>query len=116
MDYRLKFFEKDSMPKTKGNTCELLDKLGKLKNTNVALNGGKNKATATVLNSDNDKVLLLRRSKDEAQVTFVGNLSDTVQEVIVPEGKYLDYMTNEKVEFKSDPLSLKPWEYKILVD
>lgn len=116
MDHRLKFFEKDSIPKTKGNTWELLDKLGKLKNTNVALNGGKNKATATVLNSDNDKVLLLRRSKDEAQVTFVGNLSDTVQEVIVPEGKYLDYMTNEKVEFKSDPLSLKPWEYKILVD
>ena len=44
LSHRLKFFEKDSIPKTKGKTFTLIEKLGKLKNSNTALNGGKGKS------------------------------------------------------------------------
>ena len=42
LNHSLKFFEKDSIPKTKGASWELRRKLGKLKTENSALNGGKN--------------------------------------------------------------------------
>ena len=45
LEHSLKFFEKDSIPKTKGKQWDLRAKLGKLKSENSALNGGKNKAT-----------------------------------------------------------------------
>ena len=41
LDHRLKFFEKDSIPKTKGQVWDLMGKLGKLKNDDAALAGGK---------------------------------------------------------------------------
>jgi glycosidase len=45
LKHSLKFFEKDSIPKTKGKEWELRTKLGVLKNENIALNGGKNPAS-----------------------------------------------------------------------
>ena len=44
LNHRLKFFEKDSIPKTKGSSWELLTKLANLKTTREALHGGKNPA------------------------------------------------------------------------
>ena len=40
LDKRLRFFEKDSFPKAKGKTLELLKQLGQLKNTHPALASG----------------------------------------------------------------------------
>lgn len=117
LQHRLKFFEKDSIPKTKGAYWDLLVKLGKLKNSNAALNGGKEKATVAVLDTDNDKVLLMLRNKNNNQARLVANISSTEQQVTMPEGESLDYITNEKIEFKpNEKLTLKPWEFKILVD
>ena len=41
LDHRLLFFEKDQIPHTKKTMWPLLEKLGQLKNSSPALNGGK---------------------------------------------------------------------------
>ncbi|MFK7782998.1 alpha-amylase family glycosyl hydrolase [Psychroserpens sp.] len=114
LDHRLKFFEKDSFPKTKGDSWKLLQKLGQLKNTNPALHGGKNAATYNRLESIKE-ILMFERSKDGRSILFVGNVSNENNKLSIPKAMYLDYMTNQKIEFKGDEISLKPWEYKILI-
>ena len=117
MSHRLKFFEKDQIPKTKGKIWPILVKLGKLKNTSSALHGGKNAASYNRISTNNENVIVFKRSKNGSSVTFLANLSDKEQTLNnVLEGQSLDYMTNTKVEFKEETLSLKPWEYKILID
>ncbi len=117
MDHRLKFFEKDEIPKEKGDMWPLLEKLGKLKNTSSAIHGGKNAATYNRVSTSNDNVLIFNRQKNGSMITFIGNISNknqTVENVL--KGKYIDYMVNDKVEFKDEKLKLKPWEYKILIN
>jgi glycosidase len=117
LSHRLMFFEKDSIPKAKGEAWDLLEKLGTLKSTNLALNGGKNAATYNKLTTSNETVLIFKRSKNGNVITFVGNFSDKEQSIIMPEGKSLDFMANKEVVFKEgESLHLKPWEYKILVE
>ena len=117
MDYRLKFFEKDSIPKTKQKMWPLLEKLGHLKNTNVALNGGKDPASYTNIETANDKVLTFQRSKNNSSVTFIGNFSDKEQSLTTPlKGKFTDYMTEEPIEMNNNILVLKPWEFRILTN
>tara|TARA_R110002073_G_scaffold302393_3_gene470096 strand:- start:3436 stop:4845 length:1410 start_codon:yes stop_codon:yes gene_type:complete len=114
LDHRLKFFEKDSIPKTKGSMWSLLEKLGKIKTTNTALNGGKDAASFNLEIINNENILKFNRSKNGVKLTFIGNLSNKVQTVNI-EGQALDAMTSEKIVFAGD-LKLKPWEYKILID
>ncbi|APY08041.1 alpha-amlyase [Winogradskyella sp. J14-2] len=114
MDHRLKFFEKDSIPKTKGEYFNLLKKLGELKNTNPALNGGKNAADYKRLNTESD-ILMFERSKDEQTLLFVGNFSDAGNKIAMPKGKFLNYLSNEELELVGDAFELNPWEYKILI-
>ena len=118
LDKSLKFFEKDSIPKTKGKQWEWRVKLGKLKNENSALNGGKNPASYTrISTSNNTKIVAFERAKEAKKVIYLGNLSKGVVAFSVAfEGKYTDYMTGEKVGFsKNKKLNFKPWEYKILI-
>ncbi len=116
MKHRLKFFEKDSIPHTKGKEWELLQQLGSLKNTNKALNGGKDAANYARLTSQDD-VLAFVRKKGDAEVVFVGNLSDKkVQETLSLDGNYIDYFTNEEVQLNSKTaLNLSPWDCKIYI-
>lgn len=116
MKHRLKFFEKDEIPHEKGKEWEVLQKLGKLKSTNKALHGGKNGAYYN-LESSNNRILKFSREKEEDKVLFVANLSDGVAKTWIKEGEYLDYMNNAKVKIDSinPPITLKPWEYKILI-
>jgi alpha-amylase len=117
LSHRLKFFEKDSIPKAKDKTWPLLEKLGILKNTNPALNGGKQAANYTKLITNNDAVLVFKRNKSGNVVTFIGNFSDEEQTFKnIVQGKFLDYMINKNVEYKNGIMILKPWEYKILID
>ena len=116
MSHRLKFFEKDSIPKTKGIMWPLLEKLGKLKNTNIAVNGGKNAASYQKVFTDNEQVLVFKREKDGKVVTFVANFSNESQQLKNPlEGEFLNYMIDEKIAFKNKSISLRPWEYMILI-
>lgn len=117
LDHRLKFFEKDEIPKTKGSYYEVLKKLGKLKNTNSALHGGKKAASYNRIATNNSNVLVFKRIKNGNVVTFIGNMSN--REQILDNflnGKFLDYMSNNKIEFVEDTITLNPWEYKILVE
>ncbi|WP_138434927.1 alpha-amylase family glycosyl hydrolase [Winogradskyella algicola] len=114
MGHRLKFFEKDSISKRKGAYFDYLKKLGELKNTNSALNGGKNAASYKRLDSEKD-VLMFERSKDGQSLLFVGNFSDKESSITLPKGIYLDYIRNTKAELKGDPFKIGPWQYHILI-
>ncbi|SFZ93240.1 Alpha amylase, catalytic domain [Flaviramulus basaltis] len=114
MDYRLKFFEKDSIPKTRGEYFEVLKKLGELKNSNSALNGGKKAAAYKRLNSE-ENILMFERTKGDQTIFFIGNFSNELDKISPPKGKFLDYMTNTPIELKGDTLELNPWDYKILI-
>ena len=117
LDYRLKFFEKDSIPKTKGEYFQLLKKLGELKNSNPALNGGKNKASYERIQTNNDNILMFKRQKDGNTVTFVGNFSDNEQVLgNLIQNAPLDYIKGSPLELVGKNLILKPWDYKILID
>lgn len=117
MDHKLKFFEKDSIPKTKKTMWPLLEKLGELKNTNPALHGGKNPASYTKLEIANAKVLAFQRAKDDQTVTFIGNFSDEEQSVSAPvTGKFTDYMNGKAIEMNKQVIVLKSWKYIILTN
>ena len=116
LSHRLKFFEKDSIPKTKGKTWDLLEKLATLKATNSALDGGKNAAAFKVSITENDNILEIVRKKDKQKLYFIGNFSNEPQSVKTNlNGTYTDYMTDTKMTYKSnDELTLRAWEYKLL--
>ena len=117
LDYKLLFFEKDEIPKTKGKVWTLLEKLGKLKQTNSALHGGKNAASYTRIETGDKNVLVFKRSKNGSTVIFMANMSDKEQVVEnVFKGSFLDYMTGAKIDFTAKTITLKAWEYKILVE
>jgi hypothetical protein len=119
MNKRLLFFEKDTISKTKGKVWPLLVKLGELKNTNKALNGGKNPASYTrIPSSDHKNILIFSREKDGDKITFMANLSNKeVTFTTEKEGESIDFFSNEKFVFsKEKPLTFKAWEYKIFIN
>lgn len=119
LDKSLKFFEKDSFPKVKGKDWDLRAKLGSLKNNNIALNGGKNKATYTRIKSSKDEqVLVFERMKDGKKVVYLANLSSKPIDVNVPlKGTFKDVVTGETIELaEKQNLALKPWQYYILTE
>lgn len=115
LNHRLKFFEKDEIPHTKGKEWELLKKLGKLKNNNPALNGGKNPASYIKINTQNNQVLAFKRQKEDNSIVFIANVSKQEQTIIgVISGKYLNYMKGETINLP-EQITLQPFEYMILV-
>lgn len=114
MAHRLKFFEKDSIPKTKDKTWDLLEKLGALKQENIALNGGKQAAAFKVLESK-DNIIMFERTKGEEKMVFIGNFSDKTDKITIPQGEYLDYMANTKLALNGDAFEIAPYQYKILI-
>ncbi len=119
LDHRLKFFEKDSIPKTKGEVWNTLKKLGDLKSATPALDGGKKSAGYERLRTSNDeKILAFKRKKDGSELIFVANLNDAPQNFMLKtSGQYTNAMTGEG--YNVDPsqvLKFKPWQYLILVN
>lgn len=115
LDHRLLFFEKDSIPKTKGDYFTLLQHLGALKNTNPALNGGKNAAAYNAIDAGSN-VIAFSRTKGDDEVVFIANISDESIKTNVPQkGSYLDYIANQPTELKGDAIELAPNTYKIYV-
>lgn len=117
LDYRLKFFEKDSIPKAKGDTWTLLEALGQLKNTNSALNGGKASAELKIMDIENPDVLIFERNKLDDKLVFIGNFSKEEQEFSSPvTGQFTDFNAKTITDLKQgDHIILKPWDYKILI-
>ncbi|MDG2415843.1 MAG: alpha-amylase family glycosyl hydrolase [Flavobacteriaceae bacterium] len=117
LNHRLKFFEKDSFPKTKGAYFELLKKLGALKKSHPALNGGKSAAAYKRLNTDNSSIFAFKRGKSGREICFVGNFSNETQQVQVGYGKlYTDYLNGTTIYQESAPIELAPWGFKIITE
>jgi len=118
MDKRLLFFEKDTIIKKKGIFYPLYTKLGKLKNENPALHGGKNAASYTRIKTSQDKkVLIFRREKEGKKVIFVANMTkEPVRFTAAYEGKFKNYLSGEYIEvIKGNECQLEPWQYQILI-
>lgn len=116
LEHSLKFFEKDSIPKTKGKQWELRSKLGKIKNEIDALHGGKNKANYKRLSASNENVLAFERTKNGKKVIYLANLSVKPVSVSMPiTGQYKDVMNEKMMDLKATQvLSMVPWQYFIL--
>jgi glycosidase len=116
LEHSLKFFEKDSIPKTKGKQWELRSKLGKIKNEIDALHGGKNKANYKRLSASNENVLAFERTKNGKKVIYLANLSAKPVSVSMPiTGQYKDVMNEKMMDLKATQvLSMVPWQYFIL--
>ena len=113
LDHRLLFFEKDQIPSGKAVMWPLLEKLGQLKNTNPALNGGKNPATYTDIETANSKVLVFSREKNKHKIVFIGNFSGEKQTLENSSMGALDYDSELKINDKI--LTLDPWGFRILL-
>ena len=115
---RLHFFEKDSFPKIKGKTMNLLRQLGSLKNNHRALETGSSGGSYKRINtSRNDKILAFEREKSGDTIVVLANLSkDYVQFTMPYDGDFHRYQ-----DFKIKTLSssyqydMKPWEFWILI-
>ncbi|GGE32762.1 alpha-amylase family glycosyl hydrolase [Psychroflexus planctonicus] len=119
MSHRLKFFEKDSIPKEKGEMWSLLEKLGGLKSSNVALHGAKEAADyKRILTSDDSKILAFKRVKNGEEVIFIANMtSNEITFSLDLEGNYTDYITGEEdVLIKGAKIVYPAWGYQILVE
>lgn len=119
MDKRLLFFEKDTIIKQKGVFYPLYEKLGKLKNENVALHGGKSAASyERIRTSADDKVLVFKREKENKTVIFVANMTkESVKFTAEYEGEFTEYLSGESIKsVKGQEYDLTPWQYLILVE
>ena len=115
LQHRLKFFEKDSIPKTRGKTWDLLTKLGALKNNKDAFHGGKKAATYERIETNNDHILVFKRSKGEEEVYFIGNLSNQPHTFSSNlEGAFSNLLTKKDVDIAHKNWELAPWEYYLL--
>lgn len=117
LNHSLKFFEKDSIPKTKGAAWELRRKLGKLKTKNSALNGGKKSASYKKIKTPNDtEILAFEREKNGDKIIYIANLSDKTISTSLPiNGEFEDFITGKKIIFDAKlNTQLQPWQYYIL--
>ncbi|MDN6279730.1 MAG: alpha-amylase [Psychroflexus sp.] len=118
MDHRLKFFEKDTIPKSKSNVWPLLEKLGALKNTEIALHGAKKAADYQRISTTQDEnVLAFSRDKKNDELLFIANMSTDKQSFQVDvSGDFINAMTDEDLSLKADQeMNLEAWDYLILI-
>ncbi|MEO6348065.1 MAG: alpha-amylase family glycosyl hydrolase, partial [Aquaticitalea sp.] len=117
LSHRLKFFEKDSIPKTKAKMWPLLEKLGALKNTNSALGESMIGAKVNRMDTGNKNVLMFSREHNGSTIVYVANLSSKEQIFNVKDmSDKTDYMTNEVISVTDNKMTLKPWEYHIVTN
>ncbi|MCC8358834.1 alpha-amylase family glycosyl hydrolase [Salinimicrobium sediminilitoris] len=119
MDKRLRFFEKDTISKTKGVMWPLLEKLGQLKNQNKALHGGKEAAAYNRLQTSMDKqILAFERSKGGEKLIYIANLSEKPADFTLElENEMQPYLGKKDFKKqKNDQYHFGPWEYVILAD
>ncbi len=118
MNKRLKFFEKDSIPKNKAKVWPVLEKLGKLKNTIDALDGAKKAANyQRITTSEDANILAFKRSKNNSELIFMANMSDEPKSFSAEiNGDFKDAMTDKDISLNSEDLhNFEPWEYRILL-
>jgi len=118
LNHRLKFFEKDSIPHTKGVWFKLYSKLNGLKAKYKALNGGKKPGSYTRLKTSKDKVILaFKRAKDDNSVIFIANLTNKKQSFKISlSGDFIDALNQNAIAVhKDEVVNYNPWEFHFLV-
>lgn len=114
---KLAFFDKDEIPKKKGETWKLLEKLAILKQQHKALHSGEHQGSYQRLDTaNNQRILAFSRKKEEDEVIFIGNLSaEPIKFWVDINGEYQNFFTEkeEKIAKKLE-LNFNPWEYKVL--
>jgi len=119
MDKRLRFFEKDTILKTKGEVWPLLERLATLKKNNKALDGGKNAASYTrITSSDDENILIFSREKEGDKLIFMANLSNNeVSFTSNVEGELKEFLSEKAFVFSKEiPQTFKAWEFKIFIE
>lgn len=117
LNHRLKFFEKDSIPKIKGKNWDIFTKLGKIKTEKTALNGGKKSASYKKINTSlSEEILAFERKKNNEKTLFIGNLSNNIQEFTIDiNGAFKDLYHNNAITInKGGKIKLEPWQFLIL--
>lgn len=117
MNKKLAFFDKDEIPKTKGKTWNLLEKLALLKK-NKALHSGEYQGSYCRFDTaNNQQILAFSRKKQEDEVIFIANFSKHSASFWVDAyGEYIDFFTKEKEELSKNKIfEFNPWQYKVLV-
>ena len=113
MNHRLKFFEKDQIPKTKGAAWQLLEQLAVLKQ-NPALHGGKEAADLTFLDTDDKEVIAFSRTKAENEIVVFINLSENQKEIKSDlAGNFKDFFLKSELTLNKTPLTIPSNGFKV---
>ena len=113
MNHRLKFFEKDQIPKTKGASWQLLEQLAVLKQ-NPALHGGKEAADLTFLDTDDEEVIAFSRTKAENEIVVFINLSENQKEITSDiAGNFKDFFLKSELTLNETPLIIPSNGFKV---
>jgi len=118
LDHRLKFFEKDSIPKKKGEVWPLLEKLGQLKNESPVLAGAKVPASYEKIETSlEENIIAFRRKKENSELVYLCNIGPDKVEFTLPlTGNYTDFMSGAEVDLQgNDIFQLGAWDYRILL-
>lgn len=118
LNKRLRFFEKDSFPKTEGTTMRLLKQLGALKNNHPALESGLEGGSFKRISTTKDQqVFAFERNNKGETLVVIANLSQNYAQFTMNyEGAFMRFQ-----DFKPKRLAtpyqydMKPWEFWILI-
>lgn len=115
LDWRLRFFDKDTIDFSDVKYQEFYTKLLDLKHNNEALFNGEYGGDLTFLDDNNSMVASYQRSTESNTVTVVVNLSGESQELSFDSaGELQDAMSDKVISYEADEaISLAPYEYII---
>ena len=125
LNKRLLFFEKDFFPKKNGKTITFLQKLGKLKNTNKALNTGVGGADYHSLTGlvkmkygKENQIFAFERSNSKNKVIFIANMSKNYAQFTMDYNGAFKTFSDGRLKHMSDSYEyvMKPWEFWILLN
>ncbi|MCG2792709.1 MAG: alpha-glucosidase C-terminal domain-containing protein [Weeksellaceae bacterium] len=122
LDYSLKFFDKDPIVWKESKYYGMYQKLFDLKHKNQALwNGHWGGEMIRVTNNQMNKVITFYREKNNDAVLSIFNFSDqtlpTNLDTKYYKGDYKDLFTGKiyQIDSQKTSLTLKPWDYLVLV-
>ena len=121
LDRSLKFFDKDPIEWKDHPHAALFSTLFHLKHINQALwNGKYGGEMVRITNDKMDKVISFHREKNNDAVLPIFNFSNEELTVTLDskyfQGNYTELFSKEKIQVKENyTVSLKPWDYKVLV-
>ena len=114
MDKRLAFFEKDLIEKKDSPFLNLFTKLNILKENNRALDVGDKPGNFNVIQTTDDQVLGILRSKSNDSIVFYANLSPNAKVVSLENVFGFSNVFTGNQTLSTDQITLAPWDYVLL--